>query len=62
MSAKANAGQIINLEFKSRLSSNLKYGVDDYLDYLTQDDDSNEDDEILLEDNTELLLETYTII
>ena len=62
VSAKSNAGQIINLEFKSRLSSNLKYSVDDYDDYLTQDDDSNENDEILLEDNTELLLETYTII
>jgi len=62
VSAKSNAGQIINLEFKSRLSSNLKYSVDDYNDYLTQDDESNENDEILLEDNTELLLETYTII
>jgi hypothetical protein len=60
VSAKSNAGQIINLEFKSRLSSNLKYSVDDYNDYLVLEVD-NDYGHILLESGGKLRAETYTI-
>ena len=60
VSAKSNAGQIINLEFKSRLSSNLKYSVDDYNDYLVLEGGPDYD-HILLESGGKLLAETYTI-
>ena len=58
ISNKSNSGQIIQLEFVSRTTSNLLYSVPDYADYICLEDGDN----ILLEDGNDLLAETYTII
>ena len=58
ISNKSNSGQIIQLEFVSRTTSNLLYSVPDYQDYLCLESGDN----ILLENGNDLLAETYTII
>lgn len=58
ISNKSNSGQIIQLEFVSRTTSNLLYSVPDYADYICLEDGYN----ILLGDGNDLLAETYTII
>jgi hypothetical protein len=58
ISNKSNSGQIIQLEFVSRTTSNLLYSVPDYADYICLEDGDN----ILLGDGNDLLAETYTII
>lgn len=58
ISNKSNSGQIIQLEFVSRTTSNLLYSVPDYHDYLCLENGYN----ILLENGNDILAETYTII
>lgn len=55
---KANAGQIINLTFKSRNCNDLDYSIPEYNDFLMLESGGH----ILLESGDKLLAETYTII
>jgi len=58
LSANSNSGQVIDLVFASRQSSDLSYQVDTYNLGLALEDDSGY---ILLENGNLILLETYLI-